>query len=483
MASGKLYQVYTAFAVALGSFVMGSLNVWPSYTTSLFTAENTTLLSTAMSDSEVSLLGSLPSLGAMIGTGVCGLIIDKIGRKIGGLAICLPYVLSWAIIEVSSSSMLILAARFISGVGGGAFLAYAPIFISEVAETSIRGALASFPMVAYGLGLLCSYILGWFCSYHIIIWLNILMSVSVCLLLFLVKESPTYLVRQKRDEDARKSLAAYRGVSASSMIVTEELATLKAQLSPPTQLISINEDSQTKTDEGENEKLNLENGTVDEELPKMSPIKLLFTEPASRRAFTVLGVIITMQVFMGIVPVQVYAKNVFKEADPANADLFSVIFALVFISGCSLTAGIADLAGRKVLVIVSSVLVAIWLVVLGLQMQLKFAPEWVTVLIIMTYCFCFMFGAATVPYILLTEIFCPEVQNIASMIIIEWVWFINFVIIGVFPYFVKFFGMHGTFYMFAAVGILNATFSYFMVPETKGLSNMQIQDLLVRRKK
>ncbi|XP_053618404.1 facilitated trehalose transporter Tret1-like [Plodia interpunctella] len=482
MASGKLNQVHTAFAAALGSFIMGLLNVWPSYTAPQLKAENTTLLSTPLTDFQVPLLGSLPSLGAMIGTGVVGLIINKFGRKIGGLAICIPYVLSWTIIEVSRSSMLILAARFISGVGGGAFLAYAPIFISEVAEASIRGALASFPMIAYGLGLLVSYTIGWFFSYHIIIWFNILMSVLVCLLLFTVKESPTFLVRAKRDEEARVSLAAYRGVSASSMVVFEELASLKAQLMPAVQLVSINEDP-VKSEDGENQKLKLENDAVNEEKPKMSPLKQLFTEPASRRAFTVLAVVITNQVFMGMVPVQVYAKSVFNKADPANADLYSVVFALVFLGGCTLSAVIADLAGRKILIILSSVSLALCLVTLGLQMQIKFAPDWVTVFIVMAYCFCFMCGAGSIPYVLLTEIFSPEVQNVASMIIIEWVWFTNFLIIGIFPLLIKLIGMHGIFFTFAGVSILNAALAYIMVPETKGLTSLQIQDLFLRRKK
>lgn len=46
-------------------------------------------------------------------------------------------------IDFTTSSTVILLARFIMGISGGAFLIHSPIYISEVAEESIRGALAS----------------------------------------------------------------------------------------------------------------------------------------------------------------------------------------------------------------------------------------------------------------------------------------------------------------------------------------------------
>jgi hypothetical protein len=51
---------------------------------------------------------------------------------------------------------------------------------------------------------------------------------------------------------------------------------------------------------------------------------------------------------MGIVPVQVYAKQVFMEADPGQADLYSVLFAVVLVGGSLVTGIVADKAGRRV---------------------------------------------------------------------------------------------------------------------------------------
>lgn len=59
-------------------------------------------------------------------------------------------------------------------------------------------------------------------------------------------------------------------------------------------------------------------------------------------------ILMILQVFMGIVPVQVYAKEVFRQTDPAKSDLYTVLFALTLCSGTLVTATVADKAGRRV---------------------------------------------------------------------------------------------------------------------------------------
>lgn len=51
---------------------------------------------------------------------------------------------------------------------------------------------------------------------------------------------------------------------------------------------------------------------------------------------------------MGMVPVQVYAKTVFTQTDPSRADLYTILFAVVLLSGSALSAIVTDKAGRRV---------------------------------------------------------------------------------------------------------------------------------------
>jgi hypothetical protein len=57
-------------------------------------------------------------------------------------------------------------------------------------------------------------------------------------------------------------------------------------------------------------------------------------------------------------------------------------------------------------------MVAVCMASLGYLLQTKSAPSWVTVTMILFYCFCFMCGAGSIPYVLIAEVFNPEVSSV-----------------------------------------------------------------------
>ncbi|XP_045455974.1 facilitated trehalose transporter Tret1-like [Melitaea cinxia] len=473
----------TSLACSFGNMLTGMLYVWPSYTLHHYASKHTTILSSPMTDLETSLVGSLPSLGAMCGTAVIGTILSIFGRQKGGLIIVLPLMMSWLMIDLTTSSLVILIARFIGGLSAGAFLVHCPIFVSEVAEESIRGTLASAPMTCYCLGTLVSYLLGWFLTHRYIIWANIASCLIYMALMITVTESPLFLMRQNREEDARKAISHYRGAYISSKIVLEEFSRLKQLITPAVELRAVGSGETSKAEEAEKEKLNTENEDIEEKF-KMSSFKMLYVSLSSRRAFTIVGLTLSFQVLMGMVAVQVYAKDIFAKAVPSlSSHMCSVMFAMVLLSGGILSTIFSDKFGRKILIVSSSVAVTLCLSGMGVLTQTSILPAWVTAVFILLYCLTFMFGAGSVPYILVTECFVPEVQSLASMILMEWVWLLNFFIVGVFPFMIKYFGVHGSFYCFAFFGIANTIIGLFFVPETKGLTNEQIQELFLRRRK
>ncbi|XP_028163302.1 solute carrier family 2, facilitated glucose transporter member 8-like isoform X1 [Ostrinia furnacalis] len=213
---------------------------------------------------------------------------------------------------------------------------------------------------------------------------------------------------------------------------------------------------------------------------KLAALKLLCKSPSSRRAFIVVFISFSMEILMGAAPVAVYAKQVFIEADPTRGDMWSVLFAVMSLLGTMLSGVVSDRAGRRPLLIIASLVVSICLLALGVLLQTKVAPAWVGVLVLMTFCFCFMAGPGTIPYVLMSEIFCPEVQTLASMLIIEWVWLLAFFTLAVFHWLNRLIGIHATFYIFTFNSLFNVAFSYYMIPETKGLSNKEIQIALLK---
>ncbi|CAG4952177.1 unnamed protein product [Parnassius apollo] len=480
---GKLHQIHTSISCSFSLLLTGLLYVWPSYTLEQFKDSHTKLLKAPMTDVESSLLGSLPPLGAIIGTALTGVVIEKFGRQKGGMLLTLPFVVSWAMVDFSSTSTMILIGRFIGGIGCGPSFVYGPMFISEIAEKSIRGTLASVPIAFNCMGVQMSYILGWYLTYRYIVWVNLACSILGMALLMTVTESPVYLLRQNREEDARLAIAHYRGESPESKIVLEELSQLKQQITPAVELIAMNIEYNTKSEEAEKEKLN-----TDDDSPKiktrMSPLKLLFLSPSSRRGFIVVGLCLLLQVLMGVLPVQVYAKQIFTQAAPSLSSNFCcVMLAMVLLVGSLSSLVAADKFGRKFLLVTSSILVALCVSSMGIFLQTGIVPPWVTAVLILVYCFFFMFGAGSIPFVLIGECFMPEVQSLATILLLELSWLFNFFILGVFPFMVKYIGIHGSFYTFACCAVFDSLICYFLVPETKGLTRDQIQEKLLRRKK
>ncbi|XP_075985368.1 facilitated trehalose transporter Tret1-like [Anticarsia gemmatalis] len=477
---GRLRQFHAAFACGFGSLDMGILTAWPSYTTELLTSNETTPLSAPMTKMDISLLGSLPSLGAILGTAIAGACFNTFGRRNGGVLISLPFVISWAMIAVTSSINMVLAARFLAGIAAGGTLVLVPVLVSEVSDDSIRGMLASVSMFQYCIGTFMSYMMGWFLSYNMVIWINIVLSIVCTVLIMLSEETAVYWLMKRREEDAKISISKYRGVPVTSKIVQDELYRLKKLVWSAEEMKSIiDPEDATQT---EKEKLNPseKNTQVGE---KMSSYKMLFMIPSSRRAFIVVTVLTSLQVFMGLVPVQVFLSSVFAETDPSKADLYTVVFAIVQFIGALVTVVAADKYGRRVLQLGSSAIVCFCLAALGVLIQFKIAPPWVTVAFIMIFCFAFMMGVGSIPYVLLAEVFLPEVLNLATMVIIEWVWFLNFFIIGVFPYITDLVGITGAFYCFAIISFFNTIISHIIMPETAGLSSEQIQEVFMPNRK
>lgn len=109
--------------------------------------------------------------------------------------------------------------RIIGGVGVGLASAVSPMYISEIAPADIRGRLVSFNQFAIIFGMLVVYFVNWGIAFgQSIDWINdvgwrymfaseAIPAALFGMLLFLVPETPRYLVLSNRDEKARSVLS------------------------------------------------------------------------------------------------------------------------------------------------------------------------------------------------------------------------------------------------------------------------------------
>ncbi|XP_063833812.1 facilitated trehalose transporter Tret1-like [Ostrinia nubilalis] len=468
-------QSLATLCLAFFASQTGFICAWPSYTLANFTS-NSTVLSRPMTSLEVSLFGAVANIGGLVASPFCGYIFNKVGRKYATVLFGLPYVFAWLIIAFSKSVTMILLAMGLVGVGiAGQNVSL--IFISEISHDSIRGGLTASSATGYFIGLLVSYFLGGYLTYYQVVYTHLGLSILCIVLLLLLKESPVYLMLAGREEEAAKSIAFYNQVAVDSKLVEVEMRRIRLQLDPRLEKLLETENTDLEATEA------MLQNKIDN-MPRKEPSwKILRKSKSSKRALATVLIIIACTIMMGSVVLQVYAEPLFKEAVPSmSANLCSIMLAVDLLIASVVCVLVIDKFGRKYLLIITSALSGVCTFLLGVQLQVHFAPHWVTAFLIYLYTFVYTVGCAVIPFVLAAEVFLPEVRSLCNSLSMGFVWLFMFITLFIFNPLVEILGLGSVFYLFSAVCFLGTVYVYFKLPETKGLSADAIQVLFLKNK-
>jgi SP family sugar:H+ symporter-like MFS transporter len=166
-------------------------------------------------------------LGCAIGAFVAGAIADRRGRRPTMLLNAVLFLLSAVATGLAGSASVFIASRVVGGLAIGAASVLAPMYISEVAPSHLRGRLGSLQQMAIVLGLF-----GAFLSNDILVriaggagaplwlgapawrwmfWMEAVPSIAFLAGVFLIPESPRFLVANGRRNDARRVFARIGG--------------------------------------------------------------------------------------------------------------------------------------------------------------------------------------------------------------------------------------------------------------------------------
>lgn len=189
---------------------------WTSPVLSQLESGNSTIHATK---TEITWIGSFLPIGALFGSMITGILADKIGRKGTAIAIAIPFILSWLLTVFAKNVLMLYIARFlignifffilnnlrilfnifmflILGISTGGSCVVAPVFISEFAETSIRGLLGTCFQLFLTIGILIIYVFGAFYDWIILSWVCLLIPCINLIGLFFIPDSPTWLLSQ-----------------------------------------------------------------------------------------------------------------------------------------------------------------------------------------------------------------------------------------------------------------------------------------------
>src|SRR5581483_8779484 len=100
---------------------------------------------------------SVVLIGCMLGAATAGAVADRIGRRPTLLVAGVVFLAGALVSALTPTETLLLAGRFIVGIGIGFSSVVAPLYISEVAPANVRGALVSLYQFAITVGILAAY--------------------------------------------------------------------------------------------------------------------------------------------------------------------------------------------------------------------------------------------------------------------------------------------------------------------------------------
>nr|CAD7258261.1 unnamed protein product [Timema shepardi] len=429
----RLPQYLAAISVTIGAFALGNVLAWTSPTADeLSQTTNNNLTSTLMTQSEWSWVGSLMNIGAALVVLPVGYLIDKIGRKFTMLGLTVP---------------LYYVGRIITGMMGGAFSLTAPVYVSEIAESDIRGTLGTYFQLMVTVGILFVYVLGSQVNAFALTLVCGIVPLVFGVIFFFMPETPLYYIQTGRIDRARDSLQYFRGKSYN--------------VEPELQVIE---------------------NVVDTSRAQKLSLRESFNTTAAKRALLVSLGLMVFQQLSGVNAVIFYASNIFAEAgSDIKPAIATIIVGVIQVIATFISSLCIDKLGRRILLIASDAVMTICSTVLGVFFYLKHNGNdvsnigWLPLVSVCLFIVMFSFGYGPIPWLMVGELFPNQIKGTASSIACLLNWFLSFLVTKFFSDMVTAFGIYTTFWIFSAISCLGTIFVFFIVPETKGKSLEEIQ--------
>ncbi|KAJ9490736.1 hypothetical protein VN97_g2518 [Penicillium thymicola] len=188
-----------------------------------------------VTSSESSMIVSLLSAGTFFGALGAAPVADTVGRRWGMIIESVVFVFGVILQTISTSIPLFVAGRFFAGLGVGLLSATIPLYQSETAPKWIRGTIVGAYQLAITIGLLLAAIVNNATKdrddtgcYRIPIAVQFAWAIILVVGMLILPETPRFLIKQDRYEEATKALARLRRMDVNDPAVVAELAEIQA---------------------------------------------------------------------------------------------------------------------------------------------------------------------------------------------------------------------------------------------------------------
>ena len=433
------YLVFLSIVAATGGFLFGYDAAVVSGTVSQVAAQF------GLDEMQVGWFVGCALIGSIAGVLLAGKMSDRCGRKITLLAAAVCFSVSGVGCAFAGSFGQLVLMRILGGIGIGVVSIVSPLYISEISVAQWRGRLVSLYQLAVTVGFLGAYL----ANFQLLHFSQSGVSLeagwpSLCFLaiLFLIPESPRWLVLRGRDSEAH---AVFRRIYLSAEAGWRQLQETK-------QAVGAEDRSDWR----------------------------LLGHPGIRKAVLIGAAIAILGQFMGGNAVLYYGPSIFEEAGLSGGDaLFSqVLVGMVNVLTTVAAIFVIDRFGRKKLVYygVSGMILSLLLI----GMYFRFGADWglpnaFLLTFFLFYVFCCAGSISAVIFVLLSEMYPTRVRGLAMSIAGFSLWVGTYLIGQLTPWMLQHVTPAGTFWCFAAMCVPYMLIVWRLVPETTGKSLEEIE--------
>ncbi|KAK5638927.1 hypothetical protein RI129_013222 [Pyrocoelia pectoralis] len=132
--------------------------------------------------------------------------MDAIGRLNLLRLVALPSVVGWLLLALATNVPMLICGRLLTGIALVWIANPGSVYLTEISRKDVRGSFTSTCSLGASIGMVLVYIKGWYLSWRVVAWINIGYTIAFTLLLFLIPESPAWLISKGRINQAKKSL-------------------------------------------------------------------------------------------------------------------------------------------------------------------------------------------------------------------------------------------------------------------------------------
>jgi SP family sugar porter-like MFS transporter len=405
-------------------------------------------------------------VGCLAGSLLSGGLSDRFGRKKLLILAAFLFTITGVLTALAPNFSFFIANRLLGGVAIGLASNLSPMYIAEISPAAMRGRFVAVNQLTIVIGILAAQLANWLIARPVPAgatagdilaswngqtgwrWMFGAEAVPALLffaLMFLVPESPRWLVKNGRAEAAGKVLARVGGAGFAADALTDIRATLAA---------------------GEIGRVRFR------DLLEPSLTKVLF-----------IGIVLAVyQQWCGINVIFYYAQEIFTAAGYGVSDvLFNIVITgtvnLIF---TLIAIRFVDKLGRKPLMLVGSAGLAVVFGLIGGSYAAHSRGLHILILVV-TAMGLYALSLAPVTWVLLSEIFPNRIRGAAMSISTFSLWSACFILTYTFPLLNKGVGPARTFWIYAAISVAGFLFIKSRVRETKGKTLEQIERELVDR--